>query len=105
MGMTGIKIDDHMASIELGREAARFASALLRDGGWFITKIFAGALADEHRRELGSHFARVRIKKPLASRKTSPELYFVCSQFRDGHDSKGTFDPLTSDLGGGTTDL
>merc|ERR1712194_963412 len=79
--MTGDKITDHMASVDLGRAAAKFAGAVLHDGGWLITKIYDGSLANQLKAELATRFGRVRTAKPHASRKESPELYFVCSQF------------------------
>mmetsp|Transcript_168867 Transcript_168867/g.324704 ORF Transcript_168867/g.324704 Transcript_168867/m.324704 type:complete len:241 (+) Transcript_168867:37-759(+) len=98
--MTGSKIDDHMASVELCRAAHRFAEAVLCEGGWYLTKIFAGALADQHRAELGSRFQKVRIVKPPASRSESPELYFLCKHYLGNsdaqHDSSNTRVPNTA---------
>mmetsp|Transcript_67853 Transcript_67853/g.198542 ORF Transcript_67853/g.198542 Transcript_67853/m.198542 type:complete len:250 (+) Transcript_67853:37-786(+) len=79
--MTGSKIDDHVASVDLCRAAARFAEQILKEGGWFVTKIFAGALADRHRGELEQRFRKVHIVKPKASREESRELYYVCAKF------------------------
>jgi len=82
--MTGSKIDDHVASVDLCRAAARFAEQVLKEGGWFVTKIFAGALADRHRGELEQRFRKVHIAKPKASRQESSELYYVCARFLGG---------------------
>lgn len=79
--MIGIPGDDHLASVDLCRAAAKFAEAVLQDGGWFITKIFDGVSAMQHRAELQARYGKVRVVKPKASRSSSRELYFVCSKF------------------------
>merc|ERR1712087_646947 len=87
--MTGQKVDDHVASVELSRVAVTFAERTLQAGGWYVTRIFAGALADRHREELRARFSKVRIAKPLASRNESGEIYLVCSHFLGGEPPGG----------------
>jgi len=79
--LTGNKHDDHMVSIELCKHATRFAEAVLKEGGWFVTKVFDGALAKAYREELQLKFGKVKIAKPAACRPESREVYYVCSQF------------------------
>jgi len=79
--LTGNKHDDHMASMELCKHATLFAEAVLKEGGWFVTKVFDGALAKAYREDLQLKFGKVKIAKPAACRPESREVYYVCSQF------------------------
>lgn len=79
--MTGSRIDDHLRSMELNKEALRWALRFLRPNGCFVTKVFQGGGLEAFRQELQRHFARVRNAKPPASRPESVELYLVCQGF------------------------
>jgi len=79
--MSGRKTDDHMASVELCQWALRFAEAVLKEGGCFVTKIFEGSGTAQYRGELEQRFGRVRTAKPLASREESREVYLVCCRY------------------------
>eukprot|EP00747_Dinoflagellata_sp_TGD_P178977 gnl/TRDRNA2_/TRDRNA2_28975_c0_seq1.p1 gnl/TRDRNA2_/TRDRNA2_28975_c0~~gnl/TRDRNA2_/TRDRNA2_28975_c0_seq1.p1 ORF type:complete len:245 (-),score=37.70 gnl/TRDRNA2_/TRDRNA2_28975_c0_seq1:36-770(-) len=80
----GSKVDDHIASVDLCRKASKVVERTLREGGWYVTKVFAGQMADQYRKELESRFKKVRIAKPAASRPASREHYLVCSSFLGG---------------------
>ncbi len=70
-----------MASIDLCRSAAKFAEAVLKDKGCFVTKVIDGAMAVPFRRDMEMKFGKVRIYKPEASRKESRETYYICTQY------------------------
>jgi 23S rRNA (uridine2552-2'-O)-methyltransferase len=61
--------------------ALYFALQVLVPGGRLLVKAFQGAGFDELRREMGSHFGRVLIRKPEASRSRSRELYLLADGF------------------------
>eukprot|EP00927_Polykrikos_kofoidii_P043365 TRINITY_DN37438_c0_g1_i1.p1 TRINITY_DN37438_c0_g1~~TRINITY_DN37438_c0_g1_i1.p1 ORF type:complete len:272 (-),score=34.84 TRINITY_DN37438_c0_g1_i1:127-942(-) len=80
-GMTGSRGDDHISSVELCRLGLRFAEAVLKEGGWFITKVFDGYMMNSFREDLTARFGKVRNAKPNACRPESKELYLVCSKY------------------------
>ncbi|CAE8602734.1 unnamed protein product [Polarella glacialis] len=79
--MTGSRIDDHIASVDLSKAALRCATNFLQEGGWFVLKVFQGGMLDRFKAELTEHFGKIRTSKPKASRPESVEVYLVCSDF------------------------
>jgi 23S rRNA (uridine2552-2'-O)-methyltransferase len=54
----------------------------LKPGASFVAKMFQGAGSDQYVRELRTHFDKVTIRKPAASRKESREVYLVAKGFK-----------------------
>jgi 23S rRNA (uridine2552-2'-O)-methyltransferase len=79
---TGHASTDHIRTKALAESAFSFAQQVLKEGGSFITKVFAGGTHQELLVQLKKAFATVKHFKPPASRKESPEVYVVCQGFR-----------------------
>lgn len=81
---TGHAPTDHLRTQALAEMAYAFAAEVLKPGGAFVCKVFAGgaqkALLDRLKRD----FEKVAHFKPPASRKESPEMYVVALGFRGG---------------------
>jgi hypothetical protein len=72
---------DEFVHSQLLAAAVEITAAVLREGGTFVAKIFAGANADLLRSQLRQLFGRVTISKPLSSRPHSFEAFIVCEGF------------------------
>jgi 23S rRNA (uridine2552-2'-O)-methyltransferase len=72
---TGIKEVDQQRSLELALTA--WAGKLLRPGGHFLVKVFAGPEVEALARELAAAFQVCRRVKPPGSRTASKELYLL----------------------------
>jgi 23S rRNA (uridine2552-2'-O)-methyltransferase len=79
----GHKQTDHLRTMLLVEAAAHFAVEVLRPGGDFVAKVFAGGTDPELLKILKSNFTTVKHAKPPASRKGSVEWYVV-AQGRKG---------------------
>lgn len=79
---TGSTFTDQARSADLVRAVFGLARETLRDGGFFLAKIFGGAEADAVFRELKPSFSELRRLRPEATRKESFELYFLGKGFR-----------------------
>lgn len=79
---TGHSMTDHLRTRVLSEEAFFFAKEILKPGGAFVTKVFAGGTHKELLDLLKRYFQTVKHFKPPASRKESPEIYVVCLGFR-----------------------
>jgi len=79
---SGRKDLDHYRSMDLARQAAAIAEAVLRRGGCFYCKVFEGEDLPGLRRELGGLFKSVRLFKPKSSRSESVEIFLFCSGFK-----------------------
>jgi 23S rRNA (uridine2552-2'-O)-methyltransferase len=75
--LTGVWDLDHARQIDLARRSLQIALATLKTEGNFFVKTFQGDLIRDFIEEIKSHFARVEIIKPLASRARSAELYIL----------------------------
>jgi len=75
--ISGAYATDHARSVALVRAAFDLARPLLRDGGVFVAKVFAGDLLEELEAELRPNFRRFVRTKPPASREHSSEMYLV----------------------------
>lgn len=80
--VSGVWDIDHARQISLTQAALHFASAILRDGGSAIFKVFEGDMLADLKDELRQNFKTVHLSKPSASRQESSELYAVCLDFR-----------------------
>ena len=54
----------------------------LKPGATFVAKMFQGSGSDQFLKELRTHFDKVSIRKPAASRKESREVYLVAKGFK-----------------------
>ena len=79
---TGIKNIDSIQTGELCKEAMFFAKDLLKDNGYFISKIFMGATFNEIVAEGKKYFKEVKVFKPKSSRKDSKESFIICRKIR-----------------------
>jgi 23S rRNA (uridine2552-2'-O)-methyltransferase len=77
----GHKQTDHLRTMGLVEAAAHFAIEVLKPGGDFVAKAFAGGTNPELLSILKANFATVKHAKPPASRKGSVE-WFVVAQGR-----------------------
>jgi 23S rRNA (uridine2552-2'-O)-methyltransferase len=74
---TGIKLRDHVLSMELIRAALAVAEEILRPGGNFVAKAFPGEDFAGVVRDVKMAFRHVKVAKPDASRKESWERFIV----------------------------
>jgi 23S rRNA (uridine2552-2'-O)-methyltransferase len=81
---TGHAPTDHIRTQALAELAYHFAQEILKPGGAFVSKVFAGGTEKELLTQLKRDFEKVAHFKPPASRKESPEMYVVALGFR-GH--------------------
>jgi 23S rRNA (uridine2552-2'-O)-methyltransferase len=74
---TGIKLRDHVLSMELIRAALAVAEEILRPGGHFVAKAFPGEDFADVLHDVKMAFRHVKVAKPEASRKESWERFVV----------------------------
>ena len=74
---SGIKGVDQPGVLYLVELALDFAKQVLETGGVFVVKVFHGQGFEEFLDQVKQSFARVKIRKPKASRKGSKEVYIV----------------------------
>ena len=79
---TGIKNIDSIQTGELCKKAMFFAKDLLKENGFFISKIFMGGTFNEIVAEGKKYFKEVKVFKPKSSRKDSKESFIICSKLR-----------------------
>ena len=75
--ITGVRSVDQPRSMYLAELAWDLAGRVLAPGGSFVVKLFHGEGFDDYVRALRAAFARVRVRKPGASRPESRETYLV----------------------------
>ena len=80
--VTGLHDLDEHAHHPLLAAAVHIATAVLRDGGAFVAKVFAGVNADLLVAQLNTLFTRVTLSKPMSSRAHSFEQFVICEGFR-----------------------
>lgn len=76
--VTGTWAIDHARQISLNYSASKIMDHVLARKGNALFKVFDGEYSNEFRDYLKKKFAKVQLKKPKASRKTSSELYYIC---------------------------
>jgi 23S rRNA (uridine2552-2'-O)-methyltransferase len=69
---------DHAKQISLNYSAARIMEHVLAKKGNALFKIFDGEYTQEFYQYTKKKFSKVKMTKPLASRKPSSELYCIC---------------------------
>ena len=79
---TGHKETDHLRTMALVEAAWYFAEDVLKKGGTFVAKVFAGGTNNELLDSMKGRFDSIRHYKPPASRTGSPETYLVAMGFR-----------------------
>ncbi len=79
---TGIDSVDAAKSIYLLELALDVARRTLKSHADFAAKMFQGPGSDQYLKELRTHFEKVMIRKPAASRKESREVYLVAKGFK-----------------------
>ena len=79
---TGIDSADAAKSIYLLELALDVARKTLKSHADFIAKMFQGSGSDQFLKELRTHFGKVMVRKPAASRKESREVYVVAKDFK-----------------------
>jgi 23S rRNA (uridine2552-2'-O)-methyltransferase len=79
---TGIGSVDAAKSIYLLELALDAARKTLKSDADFVAKMFQGSGSDQFLKELRTHFGKVTVRKPAASRKESREVYVVARGFK-----------------------
>ena len=79
---TGVKNIDSIQTGELCKEAMFFAKDLMKENGYFISKIFMGGTFNEIVAEGKKYFKEVKVFKPKSSRKDSKESFIICRKIR-----------------------
>jgi 23S rRNA (uridine2552-2'-O)-methyltransferase len=79
---TGIGSVDAAKSIYLLELALDAARKTLKVHADFLAKMFQGSGSDQFLKELRTHFEKVSVRKPAASRKESREVYVVAKGFK-----------------------
>ncbi|HLA22570.1 MAG TPA: RlmE family RNA methyltransferase [Nitrosopumilaceae archaeon] len=74
----GVWAVDHAKQIALNYAALKILEHVLAYKGNALFKVFDGQYSNEFRDYVKKKFAKVQLRKPKASRKTSSELYFMC---------------------------
>lgn len=76
--VTGAWSVDHARQISMSYSAAKIMDKVLARKGNALFKVFDGEYTTEFRDFMKDKFIKVQLRKPLASRKPSSELYLVC---------------------------
>lgn len=80
--LTGIDSADQASSIYFLELALDTVTKTLKPGATFVAKMFQGVGSDQYVKQLRTHFEKVTIRKPAASRKESREVYLVAKGFK-----------------------
>lgn len=75
--ISGVGVSDQARAMALVELALESAKEFLSSDGAFVAKVFQGAGFDEHMQQVRKSFRSVKIRKPLASRARSREVYVV----------------------------
>ena len=79
---TGIKNIDSIQTGELCKEAMLFAKDMIKENGYFISKIFMGGTFNEIVADSKKYLKEVNVFKPKSSRKDSKESFIICRKIR-----------------------
>ncbi len=77
---TGAKHADAARSAALVETALSLTRRVLKEGGYFLAKMFQGEDTPRVIQEVRRDFVSVRVVKPLASKKESREVYLLAMQ-------------------------
>ena len=80
--MSGMVAVDQPRAMYLCELALAFAIEHLKPNGWFVAKLFQGEGFEPFLKEVRSHFGKVVMRKPKASRPKSREMYLVAGGFK-----------------------
>ena len=80
--MTGVEATDQPRSIYLCELSLDMACQILKPGGSFVAKVFQGDGSEAFLKDVRQHFAKVKVRKPKASRPRSREVYVVGQNFK-----------------------
>jgi len=75
---------DQFLQIDLARMALKISRDLLRRDGWFVVKAFMGPEYEAYLKDVKAVYRKVKVVKPLASRKGSAEVYLVARHLGRG---------------------
>jgi len=75
--MSGMGAVDQPRAMYLAELALEFARQWLAPGGGFVVKVFHGEGFDNYVKQTRSIFEKVQVRKPLASRPRSREVYVL----------------------------
>lgn len=75
--ISGVDAADQASSMYLVELALDMAAQVLKPGGNFVTKVFHGEGYEEYLKSLRTHFDKVVVRKPDASRPRSREVYVL----------------------------
>ncbi|MEQ8275916.1 MAG: RlmE family RNA methyltransferase [Deltaproteobacteria bacterium] len=75
--LTGIRDADQAKSVALARQALLLSDVLVKEGGFFIAKLFQGRDADELIDEAKRIYKDVKLLKPEATREGSREVFLI----------------------------
>ena len=81
--ITGIRAIDQPGSMHLAELALDFARSILREGAYFLVKVFEGDGIGEFKQVLATEFEKVKVRKPKASRSRSREVYLLAEKYRN----------------------
>lgn len=85
---TGMPLRDHVAQLDLARQALTLAVQTLAPGGHFVVKVFDGEDAHAYTMDVRQHFDKVKRVRPEAVRKNSREFFLVCLGYTPVHASE-----------------
>ena len=75
--ISGVDAADQASSMYLVELALDMAVQVLKPGGNFVTKVFHGEGYEDYLKSLRTHFEKVVVRKPDASRPRSREVYVL----------------------------
>lgn len=80
--LSGNKSIDQPRMMQLVELSWALAEPWLKQGGFFLTKLFQGADVEEFARMLRPRFKSIKWRKPAASRARSAELYLLAQGYK-----------------------